>query len=736
MLENRFPPDYNLQQMIDSIFNTPRYFLTHHAIENIWHDIFCTPLFLKGKRPSHCTTYHNDTEDLLHNKIYFPHIDGLRAIAVMAVIIFHFNEGLLPGGYLGVDVFFVISGFVITNYLNNTRWNNTKSFLVDFYLKRFKRIFPALVVCTLVTCAAIAIFVTRPEKLIFKTAAMSIIGMTNNYLYWKSSDYFSLDSSLNPFTHMWSLGVEEQFYLIYPALLIFSGLVLGTRKKLSRYRTTLLLILMVASFVGYEITQITDKSASFYLLPFRLWELGVGCLAYYTYINKNKGMRIFENPLTSWVALFGLTACLYFPEEYQAFTTPLIVITSALIILSDCHSKTIVSKLLSCSPMVWVGLLSYSLYIWHWPILVLGKHTLGLQGKTAPAIIVLILFFSISSYYLVERPLRNIKYSFSLKKQLSLYVTLMVLAALSISSYAPRFSKNYNNIIADLYEIEPVIPWGDDVDCHGELDLSQKKDPVKECLEPTRNNDKPKAFYLIGDSHAAQFYFMANKALAKTSYQVRFINDGSIDGIINRNEKSKSMQYIVENIKPGDVVALAFHRGRLNNSRDKHIPLQEIVKENKKSLAFKRHYLEFQNKITNAGGVSLLLRDTPLMATIATSPSCKLQVEYLGSSVCNVSALQDRHTRRRQDMVYNELNKKHSNTCTWDPLNVMYGNNTSIDVTDKNGEYIMWDWNHITKQTSLDLSKNFLPAFQKCINKIQIATKPSQEPVTPETKVI
>ncbi len=159
------------------------------------------------------------------------HIEGLRALAVLAVIINHYFEGLMPAGYLGVDIFFVISGFVITLSLHSTPIDRLGPFLLNFYSRRVKRLLPSLLVSVLITTALFVILTTKPSVSVYLTASYAAFGLSNIYLYVTSFDYFSLDARLNPFMHTWSLGVEEQFYLIYPALFFMAGLQCGAQSE-------------------------------------------------------------------------------------------------------------------------------------------------------------------------------------------------------------------------------------------------------------------------------------------------------------------------------------------------------------------------------------------------------------------------------------------------------------------------------------------------------------------------
>lgn len=327
-------------------------------------------------------------------------IDGLRAFAVFAVIINHADAGALQSGFLGVDIFFVISGYVITRSLLGQPDNSLRRFLTGFYSRRFKRLMPALLLCVTVTVAVL--FLVDPDPAIsFRTGLLALLGLGNVFLYIQSLDYFSADIAFNAFTHTWSLGVEEQFYLVAPAL-IWSGLRLsgpGSRHVLFTVMATLSALSLLL-FLTYWNRQ---PLASFYLLHTRLWELGVGVLLALTLpsdrADKTKPLRWFGWQTGILVLLVG---SLTLSDMDGRWLILLAVSGTAGIIAAPDRSRFLHNR-----PAVYLGAISYSLYLWHWPLLVFRNlspdHVL-----TSPEFLIGLLFLAATlSYHLVEHPLRH-----------------------------------------------------------------------------------------------------------------------------------------------------------------------------------------------------------------------------------------------------------------------------------------------------------------------------------------
>ena len=288
---------------------------------------------------------------------YRPEIDGLRAFAVVTVIINHFNKEILPGGYLGVDIFFVISGFVITSSLYQRPSKNIKDFISGFYERRIKRLVPALSVFVIITSMAICVFNPEPNTSL-KTGLTSLFGLSNLYLFKQSTDYFAQSTELNVFTHTWSLGVEEQFYLIFPFLIWFSGF--GRQTK-NGDRNLFLMIGTVAitSLIGFLYLYHINQSAAYFLMPTRFWEIASGCLLFVG-LQKRKSLEQFMLKVPPIVVLALIVGIMYLPMSWATASTVAVVVLTSVLIVS-LKKQTTAYKFFTNPKVVYIGLISYSL---------------------------------------------------------------------------------------------------------------------------------------------------------------------------------------------------------------------------------------------------------------------------------------------------------------------------------------------------------------------------------------
>ena len=357
-------------------------------------------------------TFLQASADAVGRGLNSPHrddIDGLRAIAVMPVLLYHFRTGLLPGGFTGVDIFFVISGFVIAGSIMSDIKAGTFS-IANFYFKRVRRIFPALVTVVAAT-SVLAVFVLLPASLAdYSRSLISVSTFLSNVYFWKSSGYFAADSQTKPLLHTWSLSVEEQYYIVAP-IAFFLIYRFGRQRWLLFFVPSILLSLfagIAAVFVG--------PTAGFYLLPTRAWELLLGAAI---------ALSNRPAPARPWVreAMSGLGILLILlgmqtlseADPFPGWNALFPCVGAGLLIQAALGTKNaadmpIVNRLLARRPFVWIGLISYSLYLVHWPIAALSRYialrdpTLGEAAAMASASILLAWL----SWRFVERPFRRL----------------------------------------------------------------------------------------------------------------------------------------------------------------------------------------------------------------------------------------------------------------------------------------------------------------------------------------
>lgn len=352
-----------------------------------------------------------ERRSILRSHVYIAGIDGLRAIAVLSVLAYHIHPATLPGGFLGVDLFFVISGFVVSLTTSTLDARNNLKFFLSFYRRRIIRILPASLAVLLVTTLLATLFIpiTSPLTATDMTGVAAVVGTANLMLWWTAGDYFSAATELNPFTHMWSLGVEEQFYVVFP--LFATGLLLSHRRQLWNAATIGLALLCFLSLAIAAHTTHHAPAFAFYMLPARLWELSVGVLLFRAIANRPANAAPAWIALVSMIALgllsFGLVAIGSTDFPFPGALAP--VSSAALLIyVSTTTPKAFVARALAMPALRYVGRISFSLYLWHWPVIVLMRWTVGLDTAWLQigAAVTSWLLADISYRY-IEGPTRN-----------------------------------------------------------------------------------------------------------------------------------------------------------------------------------------------------------------------------------------------------------------------------------------------------------------------------------------
>jgi peptidoglycan/LPS O-acetylase OafA/YrhL len=332
---------------------------------------------------------------------YRADIDGLRAVAVIPVVLFHVEAPIFSGGFVGVDVFFVISGYLITSLILPDIDAHCFS-IAAFYQRRVRRIFPALI-AVLFFCAVAGFVLLTPSD--YRTLGQSIVATTtfvSNIFFWRQANYFAAPASENPLLHTWSLSIEEQFYLFYPLLLVLLA-------RLKSSRIAVILTACLLSFLAGAVLVFFKASATFYLGPTRAWELLVGGLvAMAAPTNKD---RILDHYAALLGTAFIACSMLFYSSstKFPGTAALLPVVGTALIIWSGQREPTFVHRFLSLSPLTAVGKASYSLYLWHFPLIAFASYVEieGLDGRTKATICLGSLAIAFLSLKYIELPFRR-----------------------------------------------------------------------------------------------------------------------------------------------------------------------------------------------------------------------------------------------------------------------------------------------------------------------------------------
>jgi peptidoglycan/LPS O-acetylase OafA/YrhL len=495
------------------------------------------------------------------NSKYRPEIDGLRAFAVVAVIINHFNKDLLPSGYLGVDIFFVISGYVITSSLAGRESKNFLDFLTGFYERRIKRLVPALVVFVLITSVLISLFNPDPGGAL-GLGWKSLLGISNISLYRSSTDYFAQSTELNPFTHTWSLGVEEQFYLLFPFLIWFSGF---GQQKIRGARNLFFWVgaLTIASLISFIYLYQVNQPAAYFLMPPRFWEMASGCLIFIGFQKRAKIEQALEQvpPLLVVAAMVGV---MFFPVSAAVPATISIVALSA-ILIACLKSGTAAYDFFTLEKVVYVGLISYSLYLWHWSVLSISRWTIGIHWWSAPLQIVMILFISNYSYSKVEAPFRRNRWKTQRNIVLGVGIGTLLAGSASVRTLGKmNFLYAGNATIAKLDDTSEFIQG--------------TRERCKEITPPVPQVCKTKAtiksrptIFLLGDSHAGHLIPLVGAlhkeigvgTVISTASNYPFVLESNNQGTTIRASKERQekitrlFEHQLNHLNKGDIVLLS-----------------------------------------------------------------------------------------------------------------------------------------------------------------------------------
>ncbi|WP_291326138.1 acyltransferase family protein [Desulfovibrio sp. UCD-KL4C] len=623
---------------------------------------------------------------------YRTEIDGLRALAVLGVLLFHLK--LNTGGWLGVDVFFVISGYLISSILFK-EFDSTGTISVShFYLRRVRRIMPALLVCITVSFIPIAILLSNtPAFTEYSQSIISALLSASNIFFWKHAGYFAVKAEVTPLLHTWTLGIEEQFYIIVPA--IFVTLSYLTKKKRNAV-WGIVFIATVLSFITCRYGKgIFSTDFIFYMLPTRMWELFLGLfvallLKKFPHLNTK---NIYTELLSCGSVIFLCFAFItyigntHFAEKalFTALATCFFIITTT--------RKSVAGKLMSLRSIRFVGNISYSIYLWHWPIIVIVylvtiRFDIGNVIFTKLCDIVLTLFISYLSWKYVENPFRK-KETWSIcLKQLSPFIVVTMIFAIvgmtTLSAAKGKYELNLNDdkmfISFDDFKKGNYCSFG--------------------------KTDAAPQFFVVGDSHAraissvltelAQNYGISGKGAAVSSTAPLFnIHDYPTHYVPYEQEWVK----YVKNNRIKNILLVARWGDLFDASKWKYH--NQIVSQGNAFNVAKKEALFLLKLLTGLGARVWIMDDIPNFE----NPPLVL------TRLFNKPYKEDYSTKKHEHFMRKALKDENiPNVFFLSPVRYLTENGKIISV--KDGRFLYEDKHHLSIDGAHAIKDMFIPFFE------------------------
>ena len=436
---------------------------------------------------------------------YRPDIDGLRAISILGVVFFHFKFDFFSGGYLGVDVFIVISGYLITSFIFN-RLKIKKFNFKEFIIRRAKRLLPTFFV-VLFLCSLLAFFIFLPVELIkFSKSVISTTFLSSNFFFWLYSGYWD-ESNTNPLLHTWSLSLEWQFYLFFSLLIILIWSL--TKRKISILIYLIFFLIFLTSFI-LAITFL-DRNMSFFLLPFRIYEFLIGTFVYFIIDRKNSIIDKNKNILSIFAILLIIFSFYAFDSNSNApgYVALFPCLGTALLIYL---SNSIIHKFLRNKILVYLGLISYSLYLYHWPVLIFYSWLNIVEIDFITKLVLIFFSVGISSinYHFLEKPIRFnprvnliLRYFFTFLAIITVFLSSIIIVN---KGYPERFSEQKKYLL-NFFE--------DDVQIY-------RKNFLEKNIDLKFDHNK-KRVLVIGDSNGEDMFMAIKQNVNKDIYDVEFI---------------------------------------------------------------------------------------------------------------------------------------------------------------------------------------------------------------------
>jgi peptidoglycan/LPS O-acetylase OafA/YrhL len=401
---------------------------------------------------------------------YRPDIDGLRSFAIIPVILYHAHVPGLPGGFVGVDIFFVISGYLICSLISKKLEHDDFS-LITFYERRCRRIFPALFTMLAIVYALATVTLLPPDMAKFSLSLIYSTLFLSNIFFWKTNNYFDGSAELKPLLHTWSLGVEEQFYIIVPLILY------AISRWSKAHYTPWFLGISIAS-MALSVWGLTHgPTATFYILPTRFWELAIGAITAWMPTTTLSRIRRDAIGVTGLVLIGYAITMISEESPFPGWNALFPCVGAVAIIVAGTGGQSLVSRFLSLRPLVFIGKISFSLYLWHWPLLALAKYQAGhdLSPMETTMVIATGLGFAVASWWFIETPVRLKKGTFTSRRIFLGSATVMLIvmalgwAGISTNGFIQRYPgfveqripgrERYNAEICFLSEKQKINAW-------------------------------------------------------------------------------------------------------------------------------------------------------------------------------------------------------------------------------------------------------------------------------------
>lgn len=639
---------------------------------------------------------------------YRPDIDGLRAVAVTIVIIYHFGLGLLPGGFVGVDVFFVISGFLITSIIARESDENRFSFLT-FYERRIRRIFPALILVLVVTSLAAWVILLPEDFSPFGRVLAWTPLFGSNFVLMNRGDYFEPASGTKPLLHTWSLGVEEQFYIVFPWLLIAA-------RRFRVSRTGLVAGISALSLATSIVSALVGWDKSFFLLSSRFWELGAGSLVA---LSQPK----FTNTPRHWLATIGLGAIILscFALNPTMGVPGWVVLPAVLgavgVILG---AGGLASRLLATTPFVALGRISYPMYLWHWPLIVFVMYVSSRPLGAASAVIIFAatILLSYATLVFIEVPIRSRVW---FKERGSLFLAATVssipIIALGITAIATRgLPSRWSDAELALIEQrtrDPEIMRTCGFRNRGEMNEAPP------CAIGSISS-KHYSFALIGDSHSQQIAHAVSMIAEKVGARGIFMGAQGCPPLENLDSDwqrrdfcslhlGKTLQSINQ-FEVDTVFLVARWAAYISSSpaQDRRwdwllLRTSRPAEERAASAARKDAFARFANRRV------VVLFSTPEMGAIVPNALALTMRFGVEMPVMRQDAYDERQKHVRE--FFAEVVAENANVEVLEPASILCA--TGICQSTLNGNALYSDTNHLTESGARLIAPLFEPALKR-----------------------